>query len=179
LNYGGKHKKRWKLGQSNQQQKMGQSNQQQKSSPDEIALLILGWTIIISGYIDCPNSLVVSITVTCYLWAPSSGDHLLTYGAISRQRCTGSGLDSGRIQHILNKPDRIRTAVLLKFQDQEFISNFFGIWRQHNHKNKFFKDLKAVMQFASTPNVWKRRCYTGHVVHCRAPVHHHSIPSVH
>jgi len=29
-----------------------------------------------------------------------------------------SGLESGRIQHILNKPDRIRTTVLFKFQDQ-------------------------------------------------------------
>jgi len=28
------------------------------------------------------NSLVVTITVTCYSWAPSSGDHLFTCGAI-------------------------------------------------------------------------------------------------
>jgi len=26
-------------------------------------------------------SLVVTITVTCYSWAPSSGDHLVTCGA--------------------------------------------------------------------------------------------------
>jgi len=31
------------------------------------------------------NSLVVTITVTCYSWAPSSGDHLFTCGAIYRQ----------------------------------------------------------------------------------------------
>jgi len=30
------------------------------------------------------NSFVVTITVTCYLWAPSSGDHLFACGAISR-----------------------------------------------------------------------------------------------
>jgi len=30
------------------------------------------------------NSLVVIITVSCYSWAPSSGDHLFTCGAISR-----------------------------------------------------------------------------------------------
>ena len=30
------------------------------------------------------NSLVVTITVTCYLWAPSSGDHLFSCGAIFR-----------------------------------------------------------------------------------------------
>ena len=30
------------------------------------------------------NSLVVTITVTWYSWAPSSGDHLFTCGAISR-----------------------------------------------------------------------------------------------
>jgi len=29
-------------------------------------------------------SLMVTITVTCYLWAPSSGDHSFTCGAISR-----------------------------------------------------------------------------------------------
>jgi len=30
------------------------------------------------------NSLVVTITVTCYSWAPSSGDHLFTCGVIHR-----------------------------------------------------------------------------------------------
>jgi len=30
-----------------------------------------------------------------------------------------SGLESGRIQHILNQPDRIRTTVLFKFPDQD------------------------------------------------------------
>jgi len=28
------------------------------------------------------NSLVVTIIVTCYSWAPSSGDHVFTCGAI-------------------------------------------------------------------------------------------------
>jgi len=38
-----------------------------------------------------------------------------------------SGLESGRIQHILNKPDRIRTTVLFKFpgQDQDFQISLF------------------------------------------------------
>jgi len=35
-----------------------------------------------------------------------------------------SGLESGRIQHILNKPDRIRTTVLFKFPDQDFQISF-------------------------------------------------------
>jgi len=35
--------------------------------------------------VNYDNSLVVTITVTCYSWAPSSGDHLFTSGAISRQ----------------------------------------------------------------------------------------------
>jgi len=35
-----------------------------------------------------------------------------------------SGLEAGRIQHILNKPDRIRTAVLFKFPDQDFQISF-------------------------------------------------------
>jgi len=33
---------------------------------------------------DYDNSLVVTITVTCDLWAPSTGDHLFTCGAIFR-----------------------------------------------------------------------------------------------
>jgi len=32
--------------------------------------------------VNYDNSLVVTITVTCYSWAPSSGDHLITGGAI-------------------------------------------------------------------------------------------------
>jgi len=35
-----------------------------------------------------------------------------------------SGLESGRIQHILNKPDRIRTMVLFKFPDQDQDQDF-------------------------------------------------------
>jgi len=34
--------------------------------------------------VNYDNSLVVTITVTCYSWAPSSGDHLFSCGAISR-----------------------------------------------------------------------------------------------
>jgi len=30
------------------------------------------------------NLLVVTITVTCYSWAPYSGDHLFSFGDISR-----------------------------------------------------------------------------------------------
>jgi len=33
--------------------------------------------------VNYDNSLLVAITVTCYSWAPSSGDHLFTCGAIS------------------------------------------------------------------------------------------------
>jgi len=32
--------------------------------------------------VNYDNSLVVTITVTCDLWAPSSGDHSFTCGAI-------------------------------------------------------------------------------------------------
>jgi len=32
--------------------------------------------------VNYDNSLVVTITVTCYSWAPSSGDHLFTCDAI-------------------------------------------------------------------------------------------------
>jgi len=34
--------------------------------------------------VNYDNSLVVTITVTCYSWAPSSGDHLFSCSAISR-----------------------------------------------------------------------------------------------
>jgi len=32
--------------------------------------------------VNYDNSLVMTITVTCYSWASSSGVHLFTYGAI-------------------------------------------------------------------------------------------------
>jgi len=38
-----------------------------------------------------------------------------------------SGLKSGRIQLILNKPEWTRTTVLFKFPDQDFQISFFGI----------------------------------------------------
>jgi len=34
--------------------------------------------------VNYDKSLVVAITVTCYSWAPSRGDHLFSCGAISR-----------------------------------------------------------------------------------------------
>jgi len=34
--------------------------------------------------VNYDNSVVVTVTVTCCLWEPSSGDHLFTCGAISR-----------------------------------------------------------------------------------------------
>jgi len=34
--------------------------------------------------VNYDNSLVVTITVTCYSWAPSRGDHLFSCGAIYR-----------------------------------------------------------------------------------------------
>jgi len=34
--------------------------------------------------VNYDNSLVVTIRVTCYAWAPSSGDHLFTCGVIYR-----------------------------------------------------------------------------------------------
>jgi len=37
---------------------------------------------MIYGYENYDNSIAVTITVTCYSWAPSSGDHLCTCGAI-------------------------------------------------------------------------------------------------
>jgi len=36
------------------------------------------------GQLNYGNSLMVTLTVTCYAWATSSGDHLFTCGAISR-----------------------------------------------------------------------------------------------
>jgi len=35
--------------------------------------------------VNYDNSLAVTITLTCYSWAPSSGDDLFSCGAISRQ----------------------------------------------------------------------------------------------
>jgi len=57
--------------------------------------------------------------------SPTKNDQLVHYSALEVYRIRISGLESGRIQHILNKPDRIRTTVLLKFQDQDFQISFF------------------------------------------------------
>jgi len=57
-----------------------------------------------------------------------------------------SGLESGRIQHILNKPDRIRTTVLFKFldqdQDQVFQISFLEFDTNTIINKIFCKDLK-------------------------------------
>jgi len=48
----------------------------------------------------------------------------------ARQRCTGSGYQDssqGKIQQILNKPGRIRSTLLFKFQDPFFKFQFFEI----------------------------------------------------
>jgi len=45
--------------------------------------------------VNYDNSLVVTITVTCNLWAPSSGDHLFPCGAIY--------LPPHQPQHLQNK----------------------------------------------------------------------------
>ena len=57
-----------------------------------------------------------------------------------------SGLESGRIQHIMNKSDWIRTTVLFKFpdQDQDFQISFFVFDANTIIKN-FGKDLKDLM----------------------------------
>jgi len=34
--------------------------------------------------VNYDNSLVVTITATCYLWSPSTGGHFFACGAISR-----------------------------------------------------------------------------------------------
>jgi len=56
-----------------------------------------------------------------------------------------SGLESGGIQHILNKPDRIRTTVLFKFPDQDFQISFLEFDANTIIKKNFCKDLKGVM----------------------------------
>jgi len=57
-----------------------------------------------------------------------------------------SGLESGRIQHIFSKPERIRTTVLLKFPDQDFQISFFGGFDANTIiKRIFTKILKDAM----------------------------------
>jgi len=52
-----------------------------------------------------------------------------------------SGLESGRIQHIFNKPDRTGLRFYSSFLIRMRIFKFhcFGIWRQHNHKKNVCK----------------------------------------
>ena len=54
----------------------------EQSSLTEFTLLLLGCTTITWGWEDYDNPLVVTVTVTCYSWSPSSGDHLFAYGPI-------------------------------------------------------------------------------------------------
>jgi len=56
-----------------------------------------------------------------------------------------SVLESGRKQHILNKPNWNQTTVLFKFPDQDSQIYFVGVWRQHNRKKNFCKDFKDMM----------------------------------
>jgi len=42
--------------------------------------------------VNYDNSLVATVTVTCYLWAPSTGDHIFACGAISRPPQLGVAL---------------------------------------------------------------------------------------
>jgi len=64
----------------------------------------------------------------------------LGHSALEVYRIRISGLESGRIQHILNKPDRIRTTVLLKFpdQDQDFQISFFGGFDANTNIKRIF-----------------------------------------
>jgi len=56
-----------------------------------------------------------------------------------------SGLESGRSQHILNKPDRIRTTVLFKFpvQDQDFRISLFGELTPTQSQKEFLQRFKG------------------------------------
>jgi len=101
----------------------------------------------------------------------------------SQRRCTGSGFRDSNLAGFgtfwTNRVGQDYGFIQVSGSGSGFSNFIFGIWRHYNHKKKFCKDLKDVMWFTSTTNVWKKRCYTGHVVYCRAPVHNHSIPSVH
>jgi len=52
-----------------------------------------------------------------------------------------SGLESGRIQHILNRPDRLRTTVLFKLPDQDFQISFLEFDANTIIKIIFAKDV--------------------------------------
>jgi len=53
--------------------------------------------------VNYDNSLVVTITVTCCSWAPSSGDHLFTCGAISDRHITSLSI-SLKFYHLSSTP---------------------------------------------------------------------------
>jgi len=74
------------------------------------------------------NSLVVTITVTCNLWAPSSGDHLFACGAIYLLPLV---LISVRHGDALKSPHPIHTA---DGHNTRNISCITPLWLHHNHK---------------------------------------------
>jgi len=125
----------------------------------------------------CNTKSFCAFTINEYYLRPWIRSWLKNIRVSLWQRCTGGFQDSNPAGFSTFSTKRIGSG--LRFYSRIFKFHFFGIWRQHNHKKNFCKDLKNVMQFTSIANVGKRHCYTGRVVHCRAPVHHHSIPSVH
>jgi len=63
---------------------------------------------------------VVTITVTCYLWAPSISDHFFAWGAISKQCCQSFMKKNPRIY--LEKKNNIKKTqtykMLKKFKNK-------------------------------------------------------------
>jgi len=95
------------------------------------------------------------------------------------QRCTGSGFqDSSPAGFSTFSTNRIGPDygfIQVSWSGWGF-SNFIVLGFDANTIIKrMFANLKDVRYFRSITNVWKGLCYNGHVMHCRAPVHHHSI----
>ena len=98
-----------------------------------------------------------------------------------RQRCTGSGFqDSSPAGFSTFWTNRIGSGLRFysSFRIRIFKFHWFGIWRQHNHKKNFCKDLGFNVVQINCKCV-KKALLHRRVVHRRAPIHHHSIPSVH
>jgi len=70
---------------------------------------------------------VMTITMTCYLWAPSTGDHLVACGAISRPlhvlTCQGKSTRQNKITNEVKLATAYSMNTVLSFYGKVFVGH--------------------------------------------------------
>jgi len=91
------------------------------------------------------NSLVVTITVTCYLWAPSSGDHLFTCGTIFRppQYISSTSVTSWVCR--VTPFDSLFRVLYLVMQNRLLVISWIGRFQQPDNHLQFGFTLELLV----------------------------------